>query len=125
MASIPDAVTDGRAAATLSKAVTRAAGLLDVSQALLAQILGVSPATISRLVAGTYQLQPNRKEWEFALLLVRIFRSLDAIMGHKEQAHRWLNGPNVALGARPIELLGSTEGLIRVLHYLDAHRGRI
>jgi uncharacterized protein (DUF2384 family) len=110
---------------TLSKAVTRAAGLLGLSQATLASILGVSPATASRLVAGMYQVQPNRKEWEFALLLVRIFRSLDAMIGHGEQAHKWLNGPNLALGARPIDLLGSSEGLIRVLHYLDAHRGRI
>ena len=125
MASSAESVVDGKAAATLSKAVIRAAGLLDISQALLAQMLGVSAATVSRLFAGTYELQRNRKEWEFALLFVRVFRSLDAIMGHKEQAHRWLNGSNLALGARPIDLLGSTEGLIRVLHYLDAHRGRI
>ena len=124
MATTAERVTD-KSVATVSKAVVRAAGLLQISQALLAQILGVSTATVSRLVAGTYQIQPNRKEWEFALLFVRIFRSLDAIMGHQEHAHRWLNGPNLALGAKPIDLLGSTEGLIRVLHYLDAHRGRI
>lgn len=124
MATIAPSVTH-KSAATLSKAVARAADLLHINQALLAQVLGVSPATVSRLIAGSYQIQINRKEWEFALLFVRIFRSLDAIMGHQEQAQKWLNGPNLALGSKPIDLLGSTEGLIRVLHYLDAHRGRI
>jgi uncharacterized protein (DUF2384 family) len=125
MVTTPDTAPAGTAAQTLSKAVTRAAQLLGIAQTLLASILGVSPATASRLVAGSYHLQSNRKEWEFALLFVRIFRSLDAILGHGEQARRWLNGPNLALGARPIDLLGSTEGLVRVLHYLDAHRGRL
>jgi hypothetical protein len=29
------------------------------------------------------------------------------------------------LGQAPVELLESAEGLIRVLHYLDAYRGRV
>jgi Protein of unknown function (DUF2384) len=113
------------AADTLSKAVIRAAQLLGVKQTQLASILGISTATASRLVAGEYKLQPNRKEWEFGSLFVRLFRSLDALLGHSEQAHKWLNSRNLALGEVPAELLGSTEGLVRVLHYLDAYRGRI
>ena len=27
--------------------------------------------------------------------------------------------------AKPVDLIQTTEGLVRVLHYLDAHRGRI
>jgi len=112
-------------AETLSKAVIRAAELLGVKQSLLANILGISPASASRLVAGEYRIQPNRKEWEFALLFVRLFRSLDALLGHGEQAQTWLNSRNLALGEAPAELLGSTEGLVRVLHYLDSYRGRL
>jgi hypothetical protein len=106
------------AADTLSKAVIRAVRLLDIKQAKLAEILGISTATASRLVAGDYKLQPNRKEWEFGALLVRIFRSLDALLGHGDQAHTWLNSRNLALGDTPAELLESAEGLVSVLHYL-------
>jgi transcriptional regulator with XRE-family HTH domain len=112
--------------ATLTKAVLRAADFLGMSQAVLADVLGVSGATASRLVGGAYSLQPTRKrEWEFALLFVRLFRSLDAIVGNDRDAQTWLRGENTALGGRPVELIRSAEGLVRVLHYLDASRSRI
>jgi uncharacterized protein (DUF2384 family) len=114
------------AVSTLTKAVIRAAGILQIRQASIARILGVSPATVSRLYAGSYLLNPERgKEWEFALLFIRLFRSIDAILGHGDSAHKWLTGYNIGLNGRPAELIESTEGLVRVLHYLDAHRGRI
>jgi len=110
--------------AVLTKALIQAAGHLSISQARLAQILGLSTATVSRLYAGTYQLSPDRKEWEFAVLLIRLFRSLDAIVGGiAEDARRWLGSDNQALADRkPIDLIISTEGLVRVVSYLDARR---
>jgi transcriptional regulator with XRE-family HTH domain len=114
------------APATLTKAVVRAAGFLSLSQAALADVLGISPATASRLVGGSYSLQPTRRrEWEFALLFVRMFRSLQAIVGNDHDAQLWLKHENLALGARPLELIRSAEGLVRVLHYLDASRARL
>ncbi|WP_242490000.1 antitoxin Xre/MbcA/ParS toxin-binding domain-containing protein [Noviherbaspirillum cavernae] len=111
---------------TVSKAIVRAAELLQLRQSSLARILGISPATASRLCAGTYVLNPARtKEWELALLLIRLFRSLDAVLGHGESARQWLAGENLGLNGRPADLIESAEGLVRVLHYLDAHRGRI
>ena len=117
---IPKAAID-----TLSKAVVRAARLLDIKQTMLAAILGISTATASRLAAGEYKLQPKRKEWELGALFVRMFRSLDALLGHGDQAQTWLKSRNQALGSAPVDLIESTEGLVRVVHYLDAFRGRI
>lgn len=114
---------DARAAAVLSKAVIRAADRLAIARGTLGAILGVSPATISRLYAGEYRLDARRKEWEHAVLLVRVFRSLDAIVGNEETARRWLTSENTGLSARPIDLLVKSEGLVRVAHYLDATRG--
>lgn len=114
--------TPDQAAAVLSKAVARAADRLGQSRAWLAQVLGVSPATVTRLYAGGYQLQPARKEWEFGLLFVRVFRSLDSVVGDEATARRWLASPNLALGGVPAELMTRTEGLVRVVHYLDASR---
>ena len=109
----------------LSKAVARAARLLDVRQAKLTDILGLSTVAAARLVAGGYELQSDRAEWELAAWFVRIFRSLDTLVGHGDEAHLWLKSPNRALGETPADLLESAEGLIRVLQYLDAVEHRI
>jgi uncharacterized protein (DUF2384 family) len=114
------------AGVVLTKAVMRATALLGLSQQQLAQVLGVSRPTVTRMGLGTYRLAPSQpKSWELGTLFVRMFRSLDALVGHEEAARRWLEGPNTDLGARPVELIASAEGLVRVVHYLDAHRGRL
>ena len=125
LAESPDRRAPPEPAAVLGKAVTRAAARLDIPQHLLARILGLSPATVSRLVAGNYQLDSRRKEWDLAHLFVRVFRSLDSIVGDEQSARVWLRSDNLALNARPIDLLPDTEGLVRVVHYLDASRGLV
>jgi len=111
---------------TLSKAAIRAADLLGLAQAELAPILGLSRATISRMAAGEHILAPEHKSWEMAALFVRLFRSLDALVGSNEaQARAWLDSENAALGGAPRRLIGRAEGLVRVVQYLDAARGRI
>ena len=118
----PAAASAGR---TLAKATLRAADLLGLTQAELAPILGVSRATVSRIASGEHVLAPEQKSWELAALFVRLFRSLDALVGSNEaQARAWLNSDNLALGGVPRELIPRTEGLVRVIQYLDAARGR-
>ncbi len=107
------------AAAVLTKSVTRAADRLQISKKLLASVLGVSQSTVTRLYSGAYQLDQKRKEWDFALLFLRAFRSLDSIVGNEATARAWLRSENRALNGRPIELIGKIEGLVRVVHYLD------
>jgi uncharacterized protein (DUF2384 family) len=108
----------------LSKAVVNTAAYLDLSKVKLAHILGVSPATITRLFTDSYRLSPDKKEWDFAVLLVRLFRSLDSIVGGAaDDAKKWLASENKAFaGKKPAELIESTEGLVRVVTYLDACR---
>lgn len=111
---------------TLSKAVVRVAAALKISQSVLADVLGVSAPTASRLVAGTYRLDASRrKEWELALLFVRLFRSLDAVVGSEEKAQIWMTSENRAFNARPVDLIRSAQGLVNVVQYLDLYRGRI
>src|SRR5512139_1588547 len=112
--------------AVLTKAVTRAASLLGLTQRQVAATLGLSGPTASRLFSGKYRLSPARaKEWELAILFVRLFRSLDALWGHEGTARAWLGSYNVALGAAPLELIKSAVGLVRVVDYLDHARGRV
>lgn len=113
------------AAVVLSKAVARAAERLDVSRILLAKVLGVSPATVTRLYSGDYLLNQRRKEWDLALLFVRAFCSLDSIVCDETTARKWLNSENRVLNSRPIELIHNTEGLVRVVQYLEASRSPV
>jgi uncharacterized protein (DUF2384 family) len=113
------------ASLVLTKATVRAADYLGISHVMTAKILGISAASITRLYKGEYQLSQERKEWEFALLLIRIFRSLDSIVGEQSTAQKWLKSENVGLRGRPIELICKIEGLVRVSQYLDASRGVI
>jgi transcriptional regulator with XRE-family HTH domain len=110
----------------LTDAVLRASALLDITQTSLAQILGLSPSTVSRMASGSYTLDEDKKEWELGALFVRLFRSLDALIGSNDAAAQaWLGGSNLGLSGRPLDLIRTTEGLVRVVQYLDAARGRI
>src|SRR6202011_2088440 len=79
----------------LTGAVLRASALLEITQSSLAQILGLSPSTVSRMGNGTYTLETHKEEWEFGALFVRFFRSLDALIGSNDTTARgWLYGQN-------------------------------
>jgi uncharacterized protein (DUF2384 family) len=121
--SQPAAQSKLEPAAVLTKAVLRAAQLLELSSAALARILGVSEASVSRLASGSRQVDPQSKEGELALLLVRVYRSLDALVGTDgEQRKAWMESANRALNGRPIDLIERAEGLVTVVSYLDAMR---
>jgi uncharacterized protein (DUF2384 family) len=119
-------VPDSDSARVLTKAVLRAADILEVPQRTLAEIIGVSASTVSRAANGGAPVDPDSKAGELARLWVRVFRSLDAIVGSNDVAARaWLNGANAAFGGeKPIDRVRSAEGLIHVLQYLDTARGR-
>ena len=73
--------------------------------------------------AGAYQLDPAGKPFELAVLFLRLFRSLDAIVGGDVAVARaWLRNMNTALGAAPITLIESVAGLVNVVAYLDDRR---
>lgn len=110
----------------LSRATVRAAQVLAVSQVDLADVIGVSAATMSRIVNGQKQLEPGSKAWQLAALFVRLFRALDAIVGSDDRAARaWISSENHGLGGVPLDLIREPAGLVRTVDYLDAARARI
>lgn len=113
-----------RKADVVAKALVKAAQLLEISQKELHRILGPSESTISRLFKGQARIMPSEKSFELAALFLRVFRSLDALMGGREdKARAWLTHENAHLGGIPLHQLRRAEGLVRVAEYLDAMRG--
>jgi hypothetical protein len=112
-------------AAVLAKAVLSAAARLGIRNRHLAAILGSSEASVSRLQHGR-ALDPASKEGEIALLFLRAYRGLDALVGGDDaKAQQWLRAPNDHLAGIPAERIQTVEGLVDVVQYLDAMRGRL
>jgi hypothetical protein len=111
--------------AVLTKAVLRAADLLNLPQKDLAEIIGASPSSVTRMAQDTKSILHESKEGQLAVQFLRLFRSLDAIVGGSQKASiQWFHGRNIHLNGRPVELVKRPEGLIHVVDYLDAMRGR-
>jgi len=111
----------------LQKAILKAAGLWGVNNTELARIIGVSEPTVSRLYADTSKgIKPDSKEGELSLLFIRAFRALDAFLGNAlENEKKWLRAKNKVLNGIPLELMKTVTGLVSVVNYLDAVRGKI
>jgi hypothetical protein len=112
-------------AAVLARALLSAAGRLGLRNRQLAAVIGSSEASVSRLQHGR-GLDPSTKEGELALLFLRVFRSLDALVGgDDDKARAWLHAENAHLAGIPAERIRTVEGLVDVVQYLDAMRGRL
>ncbi len=106
----------------VTEALLRAAGNLGVKQATLAQIIGLSPASVSRMPRRP--LPVESKAGELALMFLRVYRSLYTLFGgNLEQCRLWFHSENKHLCNRPVDMVQSIQGINRVADYLDALRG--
>jgi hypothetical protein len=122
----PVHTTDDSKVSVVGKSLLRAAAYLQVPSRVLAKIIGLSEASISRIGQGTFRLDPGSKPFELALLFIRLFRSLDAITGGDQATARaWIRSENTALGGKPLDLMMRLSGLVDVIAYVDARRAVI
>lgn len=106
-------------AAVLAKAVQRAGKALGLTATQVGEIVGRDRGSIRR------GIEPKSKPGELSLVLVRLYRSLYALMGGDPEAIRhWMRTPNRHTGGIPAEQILTVAGLFRVVEYLDAIRGR-
>jgi len=112
-------------AEVLTKALRSAQRRLGLRNRVLARVLGTSEASVSRLNRGRV-MEPAGTEGQLALLFLRMFRSLDTLVGgNEERARLWLHADNQHLGGAPVERIQTIEGLVRVVDYLDGMRGHL
>jgi hypothetical protein len=126
MAAGAQLAQDPRDGVIVAKAVVNAADRLGVSGKVLAGILGLSEPSVSRLRNGAFSIEKDRKAYELAVLFIRLYRSLDAIVGgDRATAASWFASHNTALDARPVDAAQSIAGLLDVIQYLDSRRAPI
>lgn len=110
----------------LTNAISNLAKFYSLTGKDLSKIIGISESSASRLSQGTKLISPQTKEGEMALLLLRVYRSLNAMVGNNHgKAKLWLNSQNKYFRNKPIEEMKTITGLIGVLNYLDAMRGKL
>ena len=109
----------------LACATARTGQLLGLSDAGMARVIGVSGRTFSRILRGERPLPPESKAGELALLLLRVYHSLDPLVGtdHRKRV-AWMRSHNKALGGTPAHLVECAEGLVATLNYLDGAQAR-
>lgn len=123
MPARPQTTTANSPGAVATKALLRAADQLGLSNRQLARVIGLSEPTVSRMRNQGLVLAEDDKPFELALLLVRLYRSLDSLVGgDAEVARAWLRNPNLALNGLPLEQIQKIPGLVHVIDYLDSRR---
>jgi Antitoxin Xre/MbcA/ParS C-terminal toxin-binding domain/Antitoxin Xre-like helix-turn-helix domain len=119
----PDPQSAPKESRVITKATIRAAERLGIKANVLSKIVGVSEPTISRMRKGDYVLESGQKPFELAILFVRFYRSLDAIVGGDDRvAADWIKNKNTGLDGIPLELIQTVSGLTNVIEYIDSRR---
>ncbi len=109
----------------LTKALLRMIERLDLSRKELSAVIGRSEPSLSRIYTKSFYIDPATKEGQLAVLLLRLYRSLDTLFGgNTKQCQTWLRSNNKHLNNTPINLIQSIEGLVFTIQYLDAMRGK-
>lgn len=105
---------------TLRKALLNAGKALGLPQAELAVVVGRDRSALHR------GIEPDSKPGELALLLIRAYRSLYVLIGgNPEEMRHWMHTENLHTGGVPAQQIQSVQGLVRVVEYLDAMRGKV
>lgn len=115
------AIQDVDKASVLAEAFINAGKNLGMNQADLAEIIGKDRSAISR-----GRIDPDSKAGELALLFVRCYRALYVLVGgNYQQMQHWMQAENLHTGGVPAKQSKTVQGLVTVLEYLDAMRGKI
>ncbi len=104
----------------LSKALLNAGKALGLNQSTVGQVIGKDRTSLTR------GIDPQSKSGELALLLIRCYRSLYVLVGGKQpDMKHWMHTANHHTRGVPAEQIHNVQGLLRVVEYLDAMRGKI
>ena len=103
----------------LTYGTLRASRTLELDGQLLQFILATDAELIDRLLGSRSMLDPESPEGTRALRLVRLHRALGDVFGAAERVQRFLNTVHPELDDSPRALLGTPDGIERVLALVE------
>jgi hypothetical protein len=103
----------------LTYGTLRASRTLELDGQLLQFILATDADLIDQLLGSRSMLDPESPEGMRALRLVRLHRALGDVFGAAERVQRFLNTTHPELGDSPRALLGTPDGIERVLELVE------
>jgi Antitoxin Xre/MbcA/ParS C-terminal toxin-binding domain/Antitoxin Xre-like helix-turn-helix domain len=107
-------------AAVLGEAVLNAGARLGLSPEEVGRVVGRNRTTIVR-----NGVDPSTPNGQLALLLVRIYRGLYVLVGGRDdEMSHWMHTRIRTLQGVPSEMIRDVTGLVRVVEYIDAMRGK-
>lgn len=126
MPEVATPVPDAEAGALVSQGVLRAARDLGVTGNLLADIIGVSASSISRMRSGRHRIEHGSKSYELASLFIRVHQALSVIFRKDtEQMKGWMRTQNADLQDSPINHVKSVTGLVELVRFTEHHRRKL
>ncbi len=97
-----------------------ASNYFGLTSADIAKLLGVSEATISRARrSDTYFRASRPHQWATALLFIRLYRAVQRSHPRPRRGKLWLFYFSHYLGATPISLIFTFEGLLEVVKFAE------
>ncbi len=104
----------------LGRSAYAAGEYLGLSRSEVGVIVGRNRTSIDR-----NGIDPDTKSGQLALMMIRIYRSLYALMGGDAgNIRHFMQTANRGTGGVPAEQIRNVQGLVRVCEYLDAIRGK-
>jgi len=102
-------------ASALTKALLNASKEMGISTTHLGKILGEESSEIKHK-----GITPESKSGELALMLIRCYTSLHALVGSKEEIiQHWMYTYNSGTQGIPVKQISRIDGLVRVTQYLE------
>ena len=107
--------------AVLGEAVINAVAKLGLSPEEVGNVIGRNRTTIVR-----NGVDPTTKNGQIALLLIRLYRGLYVLVGGQDdEMQHWMNSKIRTLHGVPAKMIHDISGLVRVVEYIDAIRGKV
>ena len=114
-------VNETNSSKVLGKALLNAGKALGLSQDETGEIIGKARTSIFR-----NGINPDSKEGELSILLIRVFRSLFVLVGDDNvNMKHWMKTQNSHLRGIPAQQIKKITGLLKVVEYLDSMRGKV
>ena len=103
----------------VAKALRKLSKEMGLTLAQIGQVIGKDRSAIPR------GIDPTSKAGELSLLLIRCYRSLHVLVGGEPaNIQHWMQTQNSHTGGIPAEQIQTVTGLMHVVEYLDAMRGK-